>query len=236
MEAGSASRRDSAQRRASCPPATKVTTPSLSAWGGGGGGIPRRRTVDRVAAFRRRAPDAPRAPARILLREPGRERRRELAPDVVLLDLHMPGPPPGATVAHLREQCPATRVLVLTAHDDDAYVRGLLAAGVAGYVLKDEVPEILLQAIRAVAQGGTWFSQAIAAKLAHAVSRGAAGPPRFTEREEELLRAIDQGWDNAQIAETLHLSEQTVRNYLSRLYAKLDVRSRAEAILWLRDH
>ena len=161
---------------------------------------------------------------------------RELAPDIVLLDLHMPGPPPGATAAYLREHCPTTRVLILTAHDDDAYVRGLLAAGVAGYMLKDEVPEILLQAIRAVAQGGTWFSQAIAAKLAHAVSRSASDTPRFTEREEELLRAIDQGWDNAHIADMLHLSEQTVRNYLSRLYAKLDVRTRADAIIWLRDH
>ena len=165
-----------------------------------------------------------------------RQRCRELAPDIILLDLHMPGPPPVATVAYLREHCPATRVLVLTAHDDDAYVHGLLAAGVAGYVLKDEVPETLLLAIRGVARGGTWFSRAIAAKLARAVAPGASDLPHFTEREEELRRALEQGWDNARIAAALYLSEQTVRNYLSRLYAKLGVRTRADAIIWLRDH
>jgi DNA-binding NarL/FixJ family response regulator len=161
---------------------------------------------------------------------------RALAPDVLLLDLHMPGPPPVGTVAFLREYCPATRVLVLTAHDDDAYVQGLLSAGVAGYILKDEVPEALLQAICGVAEGGTWFSQAIAAKLARAVTHGPTNHPAFTEREQELLQALEQGRDNAQIAASLYLSEQTVRNYLSRLYAKLGVRSRADAIIWLRDH
>jgi len=169
----------------------------------------------------------------------GDEARRlcqDLAPDIVLLDLHMPGPPPVATVAYLREHCPTTRVLILTAHDDDAYVQGLLTAGVAGYVLKDEVPETLLHAIRGVAQGGTWFSQAIAAKLARAVAHRTNGIPDFSEREQELLRALEQGWDNARIAASLYLSEQTVRNYLSRLYAKLGVRSRADAIIWLRDH
>lgn len=169
----------------------------------------------------------------------GDEARRlcqDLAPDVILLDLHMPGPPPVATVAYLREHCPTTRVLILTAHDDDAYVQGLLAAGVAGYVLKDEVPETLLHAIRGVAQGGTWFSQAIATKLARAVAHRTNGTPDFSEREQELLRALEQGWDNAHIAASLYLSEQTVRNYLSRLYAKLGVRSRADAIIWLRDH
>lgn len=143
---------------------------------------------------------------------------------------------PARPRSHLREHRPATRVLVLTAHDDDAYVRGLLAAGVAGYMLKDEASETLFHAIRGVVRGGTWFSQAIAAKLARAIVDGVDGRPVFTDREEVLLRELEQGWDNAQIAAALHLSEQTVRNYLSRLYAKLAVRSRAEAIVWLRDH
>ena len=81
-----------------------------------------------------------------------------------------------------------------------------------------------------------WLSQAIAAKLARAVAHGATDHPAFTEREEELLRALERGWDNARIAAALYLSEQTVRNYLSRLYAKLGVRTRADAIIWLRDH
>ena len=158
-----------------------------------------------------------------------------LSPHIVLLDLHMPGPAPLETVAHLHEHCPRVRVLILTAHDEDAYVQGLLAAGVAGYVLKDEVPEALLHAIRGVAQGGVWFSQAIATKLARAVAHAGDDTLGFTDRERELQYALMQGWDNARIAAALHLSEQTVRNYLTRLYAKLGVHSRAEAIVWLRD-
>ena len=161
---------------------------------------------------------------------------RELTPDILLLDLHMPGPPPSATVAYLRAACPATRVLVLTAHDEDAYVRALLAAGVAGYVLKDEVPETLLHAIRGVAGGGVWFSQGIAAKLASILGNRHDAARNLTERERELLHALEQGWDNARIASTLNLSEQTVRNYLSRLYGMLHVRSRVEAMVWLRVH
>jgi DNA-binding NarL/FixJ family response regulator len=160
---------------------------------------------------------------------------RKLQPDVLLLDLAMPGPPAAATVQYLREACPGTRVLVLTAHDDDAYVHGLLAAGVAGYVLKDEVPETLLHAIRGVARGGVWFSQAIAAKLARS-DLASGSVPDLSDRDRELLLLLERGWGSGRMAAALNLSEQTVRNYLSRLYAKLGVRTRAEAMVWLRDH
>ena len=159
----------------------------------------------------------------------------EHGPDVLLLDLAMPGPPPAATVAYVGEQCPRTRVIVLTAHDEEAYARGLIAMGVAGYVLKDEAPEALVQAIRSVAQGGSWFSYAVIRKLAEP-ERPAPAAGALTGRERQLLGLLAQGWDNARIAGELHLSEQTVRNYLSRLYAKLGVRSRPEAMAWLRDH
>src|SRR6266542_3690251 len=90
---------------------------------------------------------------------------RALRPDVLLLDLQMPGPGPTITVAELRAVCPALKILVLSAHDGDAYVRGMLAAGVAGYVCKDEDTDAIVTAIRTVACGGTWFSRPIAAKL-----------------------------------------------------------------------
>jgi DNA-binding NarL/FixJ family response regulator len=160
----------------------------------------------------------------------------ELRPDVMVLDLNMPGPPAQALLADARETCPEVRVLVLTAYDDDAYVRGMLAAGAAGYVLKDEAPDTLVKAVRGVASGGTWFSQAVVAKLVRPPQpKGTTGPP-LTEREGQLLRLMAQGLDNARIAEELHLSEQTVRNYVSRLYDKLGVETRAEAIVWARDH
>jgi DNA-binding NarL/FixJ family response regulator len=160
---------------------------------------------------------------------------RDLRPAVLVLDLNMPGPPPTATVAFVQDHCPAIRVLVLTAYDDDAYVRGLLAAGIAGYVLKDEAPDALVDAVRSVARGGAWFSQSVVAKLARPPQPVDAGPA-LTDRERELLDLLAQGWDNVRIAEELHLGEQTVRNYVSRLYDKLDVQTRAEAIVWARDH
>jgi DNA-binding NarL/FixJ family response regulator len=162
-------------------------------------------------------------------------RCRELHPDVMVLDLNMPGPPAMTTLAFFKEHCPPVRVLVLTAYNDDAYARGLLAAGVAGYVLKDEAPDALVDAVRSVAHGGTWFSQSIIAKLA-APTPAAPANDQLTGRERELLDLVGRGWDNARIAEELSLSEQTIRNYLSRLYGKLGVQSRAEAIVWARDH
>src|SRR5512145_495709 len=85
----------------------------------------------------------------------------ELQPDILLLDLRMPGPAPLETMAYLRKHCPQVKVVVLTAYDDDAYVRGMMAAGVAGYVLKDEATEAIVRAIRTVMQGDRWLSRMV---------------------------------------------------------------------------
>jgi DNA-binding NarL/FixJ family response regulator len=164
------------------------------------------------------------------------QRCRALRPDVLVLDLNMPGPPAPATVAFVQANCPDVRVVVLTAYDDDAYVRGLIEAGVGGYVLKDEAPEALVQAVRSVVGGGTWFSQPVVTKFVRAAARPQGTGPHLTEREGQLLRMLARGWDNARIAEEVRLGEQTVRNYVSRLYGKLGVQTRAEAIVWARDH
>lgn len=162
---------------------------------------------------------------------------RELQPDVLLLDLNMPGPPATETIEYLRMHCPDARVLVLTIDDDNASVQRMLGAGAVGYVLKDEAIDVVVNAIRAAAQGGMWFSPPIIEKLA----RGQSGPPpqrvlaTLTERERQILGMIAQGWDNARIASECNLSEQTVRNHASRIYAKLGVCSRGEAIVWARE-
>jgi DNA-binding NarL/FixJ family response regulator len=158
-----------------------------------------------------------------------------LHPDVLVLDLNMPGSTAVETIASVRASCPGTRVLMLTAYDDDAYVRGLVQAGAMGYVLKDEAPEALVQAVRSVAQGGTWFSQQVVASLVHPTVRSARDHPSLTQRELQLVRLIARGWDNARIADELRLGEQTIRNYVSRLYGKIGVRTRAEAVVWARD-
>lgn len=159
---------------------------------------------------------------------------RELKPQVLLLDLNMPGPKPVQTVSYLREHCPEVRVVALTAYDDDAYVRGLVAAGVAGYVLKDEATDTVMRAIRAVVQGDTWFSRHIMERLTRIGDKQDRGVV-LTDREEEMLEMVAQGLDNAYIGAMLNLADQTVRNYLSRLYTKLGVNSRAEAIVWARE-
>ncbi len=162
----------------------------------------------------------------------------ELDPDVLLLDLNMPGSKPTDTVRLLKTRCPQLKVLILTAYDDDAYVRGLLSAGVAGYVLKDDALDSIARAIRTVSGGGSWFSQSVLNKLVDirfAQGTDEKGSP-LTERDQELLAMISQGWDNGHIASELDLAEQTVRNYVSRLYQKLGLTSRAEAIIWARDN
>lgn len=164
---------------------------------------------------------------------------QELRPDLLLLDLSMPGPSPLETITCVRQLSPETRVLVLTAYDDDAYVRNIINIGVDGYLLKDEATETLVQAIKAVVQGGTWFSRVVMQKFVvaqhdpDADSNTGAG---FTPRELELLTSIGQGWDNRRIATEFDLAEQTVRNYISRIYEKLGVRSRAEAVVWAREN
>ena len=163
---------------------------------------------------------------------------RDLKPDVLLLDLSMPGPRPTETVAYLHEHCPEVKVLVLTAYDDDAYVRSVVAAGVAGYVLKDEAPETVVAAIHAVVQGGTWFSRSVVEKMTRwaTIDSIEAEEPSLTDREREILGLMARGWDNTRIATELCLAGQTVRNYVSSIYKKMEVDSRGKVIVWAREH
>lgn len=162
----------------------------------------------------------------------------EQQPEIVLLDLNMPESPPATTVARLRAECPDTQIIILSAYDDDAFVRGLTTAGIAGYILKDEALEVVGRAIENVARGDTWFSRNIVVKLAAPMTATPRGnnSPRLTNRERQILVLLLEAHDARQIATSLSLSEQTVRNYLSRLYDKLNVNSRAEAICWARDN
>ena len=155
----------------------------------------------------------------------------ELKPDVLLLDLSMPGPSAKETVLYLREHCPETKVVMLTAYDDDAYVRGLVAAGVAGYVLKDEVPETVTRALHTVMGGDTWFSSSVAERLIREKVSGPylAGSRELTPREVQILRLLVRGKTDREIGEELALSERTVRHHLRRVYDKLGVNTRVEA-------
>jgi two-component system response regulator NreC len=146
---------------------------------------------------------------------------RELRPDVVLMDLSMPGPPSGDVIREVLRVCPGTRVLILTMHDDAAYLRSALAAGAAGYLVKKAADTELLSAIRAVHAGRTFVD------LTQSTEQ--VPPPKsLSRREREVLRLLAQGNSNQQIADTIRLSVKTVETYRTRLSEKLGLKGRAE--------
>lgn len=164
---------------------------------------------------------------------------QELQPDVLLLDLNMPGLPSAELVSCLHDQCSSIRVLVLTAYDEDAHVRDMIKSNVAGYVLKDEAPDTLIQAIHTAVRGGVWFSQSVVNKLAKLTTDQPVHQFEevdLTLRERQILSMIAKGWENTRLAAELNLAEQTICNYVSRIYAKIGVSSRAEAIVWTVEH
>ncbi len=161
-------------------------------------------------------------------------------PDVVLMDLKMPGMNGVQATAALHAHHPEVRVLVLTTYDADEWVLDAIRSGAAGYLLKDTPREGLVAAIREVAAGRTPVDPAVAGKLFARVAQPT--PPAKTtlaadlsEREQEVLRLLARGLSNADIAERLCLSEGTVRNYVSAVLSKLGVADRTQAaVLALR--
>jgi DNA-binding NarL/FixJ family response regulator len=163
----------------------------------------------------------------------------ELRPDVVLMDLQMPGIGGMEATRRILSESPGARVLVVTLFEDEDSVFMALRAGARGYVLKDAHEEEVERAIRAVARGEAIFSPQVAEKvLAYfAVPKPAAPPPfpTLTEREREILGLVAQGHPNPAIAKELHLSTKTVGNYVSNVFTKLRVADRAQAIVRARE-
>jgi DNA-binding NarL/FixJ family response regulator len=157
-----------------------------------------------------------------------------LQPDVVVLDCQLPGAGGAAVAAHVQERGWASRVLALSSYADDGYVRAMVDAGAVGYLLKDEAPAAIVAAVRAAAQGQTWFSPTIAAKIA-AWERGER-PGGLTEREWEVLRLVADGQSNKQIARALCITVRTANFHVGNILHKLDAVSRVEAAIWAREH
>ncbi len=171
--------------------------------------------------------------------EDGHEARRmavALRPDVLLLDVSMPGPRAAETVAYLKAQCADTRVVALTAYDDDVYVGALVEAGVCGYVLKDEPPGAVLRAVRAVAEGGTWFSSSISERLNRRRTAAAQQQVELTPREVEVIRMVTEGRTDREMGDALGVSERTIRYHLTGVFNKLGVSSRPEAVARAMEH
>ncbi len=167
------------------------------------------------------------------------ERVAELDPDVLLLDLRMPGRDGIATLEELRARSCAVPVLVLTTFDDDELVLRALRAGARGYLLKDVALEELVGAIRTLAEGGTLVRPALTDRLLRGLGTRPQPddfahlptPEPLTPRETEILRLLASGFSNREIAEALFLAEGTVKNHLSTVLAKLGVRDRTRAVL-----
>jgi DNA-binding NarL/FixJ family response regulator len=154
-----------------------------------------------------------------------------LRPDVVVMDVSMPGLTGAQVTARLRVECPAARVLALTVHEDKGYIRQLLAAGAVGYVLKRAAPEELIQAIRAVAAGGVYLDPSMASKVVGGLARVPAGAEpagvELSDRESEVARQTAAGHSNKEIAARLELSVKTVETYRARAMEKLGLQGRA---------
>lgn len=152
----------------------------------------------------------------------------ELAPDLIALDIGMPGMDGIRMCQALHARGSAPRILVLTGHDKEGYVRALRQLGVQGYLLKSAGPDELVEAIRAIHAGKEVFSSSIARFLR---DDGASGAPRLTRKEREMLLAVAQGLKNQEIADEQSISLNTVEFHMRNLFMKLGATSRADAVI-----
>jgi len=150
---------------------------------------------------------------------------RSLHPDVVLMDLRMPGVDGVEAIRRIRAEDAEAGIIVLTTFDHDEDIYAGLRAGAKAYLLKDVEPEELFRCIRAVHAGEAYLQPKVAAKLAQRVQE-----EPLTEREEQILKLLAEGKSNRAIGEVLHITESTVKSHMKSLFVKLDVTSRAEAI------
>jgi len=163
-----------------------------------------------------------------------------LAPDVVVMDIRMPGTDGIQATAQVIRQPTAPRVLVLTTYDLDEYVYDALAAGASGFLLKDARPEELVDGVRVIAAGDALLAPAVTRRLiglfvtgAHArLRRHDARLDALTEREREVLGLLAQGMSNAEISAALRVSGNTTKTHVARILAKLDLRDRVHAVIF----
>jgi two-component system response regulator NreC len=151
-------------------------------------------------------------------------------PDVLVLDLHMPGEPSLPAIPGLRERVPGTRIVVLTAQRDPSFAGEALRLGASGYVPKEAAGQQLVRAIRVAAGGGTYLEPGLGARLAADAAAVQRSAPELTERELEVLRLIARGHTNREIAERLFLSVRTVEGHRARIQRKLGRSRRSDLV------
>ena len=160
----------------------------------------------------------------------------ELCPQVLLLDLQMPGPSPTELERWVRKNYPDTVTLVLTAHDRDVYLTSMMDAGAAGFIAKTEQAEHLILAIRRAASGEILFESEQLARAQRWREEAGNKYKSLTKRESEVLWLLAEGLDNKAIAEQLKVSSKTIAFHITNILRKLDVKSRHEAVAWLHNY
>lgn len=158
---------------------------------------------------------------------------RDLLPDVVLLDIGMPGWDGLAAAEKIAIACPAAKIVMLTVFEDEDKLLAAFKTGARGYVLKGVSARELANVVRAVAEGDVYVSPIMAAGMLRELTRERPPDPlnELTEREREVLRLVSEGLTNREIGERIHLAEKTVKHYMTNILGKLHVRSRLEAAL-----
>lgn len=156
-------------------------------------------------------------------------------PDCLLIDVAMPDFDPIADIKQIRAEFPAMKILVVSAHDDDVYVQGLLGAGVNGYHMKDQPLSDLRLAVQRVLAGQRWVTGRLLDKLVPSVST-VKPAIELTRRQKDVLSQLQQGFDNQTIARNSGLSVKTIENHLTRIYRQLGVQSRLEAVNFLMNN
>jgi two-component system response regulator NreC len=165
-------------------------------------------------------------------------RARALKPDVILLDVVMPGESGIDVLPRLLDESPETKVLVLSMQDDPSYVREAFAAGAQGYVLKEAADEEVVSAVREIAKGGRYVHPTLGARMvaAEAEERAAADADPLSERERDVLRLLALGHTNQEIAEKLYISVRTAESHRAHIMQKLRLATRAELVRYALSH
>jgi DNA-binding NarL/FixJ family response regulator len=153
-------------------------------------------------------------------------------PDILLLDVEMPGPGAASVIRQVSRGCPAVRIIVLTMHDDVDLVHSLLGCGAAAYLVKTILRDELIAAIRSVVRGSDTVTLSVSRHTIERfdTQRHGKSKRKLTNREFEVLQLIAQAFSNAQVASHLHIAETTVKRHLTNIYAKLNAVSRVDAI------
>jgi DNA-binding NarL/FixJ family response regulator len=166
------------------------------------------------------------------------EKVSQIPVDVVILDISMPGIKATEVIKRIGKSHPKIKILVLTAHGDKGTIMAVLKAGAHGYVLKEEDPYVVPEAIRALLKGKNWVSPTVATLMVGRIREGkvSANSGFLTERECEVIKLIADGLTNKDIASRIHMADRTVEFHVSNIYEKLGVNNRASAVCRAKEH